>query len=123
MELKESESISRSVVSDSLQPYGYSSPPGSSVHGILWARILELVAIPFSRGSSNPGSEPGSSALWDDSLQSEPPGKPTLVDSETSLWMGAFLVLGGRGMKVGQEMTVCGGLCGGDMHCTRALWP
>ena len=28
------------------------SPPGSSVHGILQARILEGVAIPFSRGSS-----------------------------------------------------------------------
>ena len=28
------------------------SPPGSSVHGILQARILEWVAIPFSRGSS-----------------------------------------------------------------------
>ena len=28
------------------------SPPGSSVHGILWARRLEWVAIPFSRGSS-----------------------------------------------------------------------
>ena len=27
-------------------------PPGSSVHGILQARILEEVAIPFSRGSS-----------------------------------------------------------------------
>ena len=26
------------------------SPPGSSVHGILQARILEWVAIPFSRG-------------------------------------------------------------------------
>ena len=30
------------------------SPPGSSVHGILQARILEWVAIPFSRGSSRP---------------------------------------------------------------------
>ena len=28
------------------------SQPGSSVHGILHARILEWVAIPFSRGSS-----------------------------------------------------------------------
>ena len=28
------------------------SPPDSSVHGILQARILEKVAIPFSRGSS-----------------------------------------------------------------------
>ena len=30
------------------------SPPGSSVHGILQARILEWVAIPFSKGSSWP---------------------------------------------------------------------
>ena len=30
------------------------SPPGSSVHGILQARILEWVAISFSRGSSWP---------------------------------------------------------------------
>ena len=28
--------------------------PGSSVHGVLQARILEWVAIPFSRGSSRP---------------------------------------------------------------------
>ena len=31
-----------------------SSPPVSSVHGILQARILEWVAMPFSRGSSQP---------------------------------------------------------------------
>ena len=30
------------------------SLPGSSVHGIFQARILEWVAIPFSRGSSQP---------------------------------------------------------------------
>ena len=30
------------------------SPPGSSVHGILQARILEWVAMPFSRGLSWP---------------------------------------------------------------------
>ena len=30
------------------------SPAGSSVHGILQARILQWVAIPFSRGSSQP---------------------------------------------------------------------
>ena len=30
------------------------SPPGSSVHGVLQARILEWVAIPFSRGPSRP---------------------------------------------------------------------
>ena len=36
------------------------SPPGSSVHGILQARILEWVAMPLSRGCSNPGIEPSS---------------------------------------------------------------
>ena len=30
------------------------SPPGSSVHGIFQVRILEWVAIPFCRGSSQP---------------------------------------------------------------------
>ena len=30
------------------------SPPDSSVHGILQARILEWIAISFSRGSSRP---------------------------------------------------------------------
>ena len=31
------------------------SPPGSSIHGVLQARVLEWVAIAFSRGSSRPG--------------------------------------------------------------------
>ena len=34
------------------------SPAGSSVHGILHARILDWVVISFSRGSSDPGIEP-----------------------------------------------------------------
>ena len=41
-------------MSDSLRPMDC-GPPDSSVHGILQARILELVAISFSRGSSWPG--------------------------------------------------------------------
>ena len=41
------------TVSDPLDPMGC-SPPGSSVHGIFQARILEWVAISFSRGSSPP---------------------------------------------------------------------
>jgi len=53
-----------------------SIPPGSSVHGILQVRILEWVAVPFSRGSSNPGVKPRSPALQVDSLPSEPPEKP-----------------------------------------------
>ena len=39
------------------------SLPGSSGHGLLQARILEYVAVPFSRWSSDPGIEPGSPAL------------------------------------------------------------
>ena len=49
-----------SVVSDSLRPHGLQdcSPPGSLVHGILQARLLQWVAISSSRGSSQPGNEP-----------------------------------------------------------------
>ena len=47
------------------------SPPGSSVHGILQARILEWVSIPFSRDLPDPGIEPGSPPLQADSLPSE----------------------------------------------------
>ena len=43
------------------------SPPASSVHGILQARIVEWVAMPFSRGPSGPGIELGSPALQVDS--------------------------------------------------------
>ena len=52
------------------------SPPGSSVHGILQARILEWFAMSFSRDLPNPGIKPGSPALQADALSSEPPGKP-----------------------------------------------
>ena len=43
---------------------------GSSVHGILQARILASIALPFSRGSSQPRSP----TLQVDYLPSEPPG-------------------------------------------------
>ena len=55
------------------------SPPGSSVHGILQARILEWVLMPFSRGSSQQRDgtlSPVSPALEEDSLPLEPSGKP-----------------------------------------------
>ena len=50
--------------------------PGSSVHGVSQARILEWVAIPFSGDLHNPGIKPGSPELQADSLPPEPPGKP-----------------------------------------------
>ena len=61
---QKSESESHSVMSDSLQP-----------HGIPQARILEWVAVPFSKDLPDPGIEPRSPTLQVDSLPSEPPGK------------------------------------------------
>ena len=57
------------------KPMDY-SPPGSSVHGIFQARILEWVVIPFSNELPNPEIKPRSPALQADSLPSMPPGKP-----------------------------------------------
>ena len=67
--------LSYSDVSDSLWPVDC-SPPGSSDHGILQARILEWVAISFFRGSSWPRDGKGSPALKAYPLPSEPPGRP-----------------------------------------------
>ena len=50
------------------------SLPGSSVHGILQARVLEWVAAP--RDHPDPGIELRSLELQADFLSSEPPGKP-----------------------------------------------
>ena len=52
------------------------SPSGSSLHGILQARILEWEAIPFSRRSSIPEIEHRFPTLQAACLPSEPPGKP-----------------------------------------------
>ena len=54
-----------------------SSLPGSAIHGIFQARILEWAAISFSGDLPNPGIEPVSPALRTDTLPSEPPGKPS----------------------------------------------
>ena len=47
-------------------------PMDYTLHGILQARILEWIAFPSSRGSSQPRSP----ALQADSLPAEPQGKP-----------------------------------------------
>ena len=52
------------------------SPPGSSVHGILQARVLEGLPLPSPGDLPNPGIEPRSPALQADALPSDPPGKP-----------------------------------------------
>ena len=68
-------------MSDSCDPMDCSRP-GSSVHGILQARILEWVAMPASRGSSPPRDRTCASCLlhWQaGSLPLAPPGKPYSV--------------------------------------------
>ena len=51
-------------------------PPGSSVHEILQARILEWVAVPFSRGSSQPRDQTQVSCIGGRFLPAESPRKP-----------------------------------------------
>ena len=54
------------------------SPPGSSVHGILQARILEWVAMVHGSGDlPGPGTEPVSPALQVDSLPLRHQGSPS----------------------------------------------
>ena len=52
---------------------------GSSVHGILQARILEWVGCPPPGDLPNPGIEPRSPALQANSSPAEPQGKPTIT--------------------------------------------
>ena len=67
-----------SVMPDSLRPYGLSPP----VCGILQARILKWVAMPFSRDLPDSGIEPASltsPALQVESLPLAPPEKPSSI--------------------------------------------
>ena len=52
------------------------SPSGSSVHGVLQARMLKCVAIPFPGDCADPGFKPKSPAFQADSLLSKLPVKP-----------------------------------------------
>ena len=52
------------------------SLPGSSVHGIFQARVLEWLPFPSPWDLPNSGIEPWSPALQADALTSELPGKP-----------------------------------------------
>ena len=76
-----------SVASCSLWPYGLCSPSGSSVHGIFQARILERLAVYFSRRIFL--TQGSNLHLWcplhwqADSLPDEPLGKPELPGSQS----------------------------------------
>ena len=67
---------------------GFSLRCHYTVHRILQARILEWIAVPFSRGSS----EPRSFTLQVDPLPSETPGKPKNIGvGSLSLLQESFL--------------------------------
>ena len=70
-----SKGVSRSAVSD-CGPMDC-SPPGSSVRGILQARILEWVAMPSSRGSSPSKDQTHVACVAGGFFAAEPPRKPT----------------------------------------------
>ena len=55
------------------------NPPGSSVHGIVQARVLEWVAIFFSRGSSRISDLTCVPCLAGVFFTTEPPGKPLVL--------------------------------------------
>ena len=69
----------------------FCDPMDYTVHGILQARILQWVAFPFSRGSSQLRDQTQVSHMWADSLPAEPQVKPknTGVGS-LSLLQGIF---------------------------------
>ena len=68
--------LCRFRVSNSLRPM-VCSPPGSTVHGILQARILEWVAMTSSRGSYWPRDWTFISCIAGGFFTPKPPGKPT----------------------------------------------
>ena len=73
-----------SVVSDSCDPVGC-SPPASSVHGVLQARMPGWVAYLLQGILLTQGSNLGLLHLQADSLPSEPPGKPNDTPGKTNL--------------------------------------
>src|SRR5574337_107860 len=73
------------------------SPPGSSVHGILQARILEWVALPSSRGSSQPRDHTHPQVLKAGFVLGGSGGSGVLLvrDAKTGGWVGpAFYTMG-----------------------------
>jgi len=63
------------------------SQPGSSVHGILQARILEWVVLSFSRDFPDPGIEPQSPTLQADSLLLSHQRSPYDISMELILYL------------------------------------
>ena len=63
------------------------SLPGSSVHGILQARILEWVAIPFFRDFPDSVIKPGFSVLGGGFFITELPGTPSQMEHGIQIFL------------------------------------
>ena len=74
--------------------------PGSSVHVIFQARILEWVLISFSGHLPDPGIKPRSPALQVDSLPSDPP-----VQSETAVYAPKVMLFGRKCLSPHEHST------------------
>ena len=73
-------------------PLDYSLP-GSCVHGILQARILKQVAIPFFRASSQPRDWKGISCIACRFFTVKPPGKPEICSNLCPLSQWCYLTI------------------------------
>ena len=67
-----------SAVSDCVQPMD-AAHPDSSVHGISQAGILEWIAMPSYRGSSQPMDQTCITCIAGGFFPAKPPGKPLSV--------------------------------------------
>ena len=65
-------------------------PPGSAGRGILQATIREWVAIPFSRGPSQPRDRTGISCITGQLFTTEPAGKPSELQTDLKSTTGAI---------------------------------
>ena len=75
-------------MSHSLRPHGL-SPPGSSVHGIFQAKILEWVTISFSGGSFQPRDQAQVSCLADRLLTIWATGQSLRTHRSTPMWISS----------------------------------
>ena len=82
------------------------SPPGSSVHGILWARILEWVAMPSSRGPSQHKDQTRSATLQADSLPSEA-GKPNRIICIDNYLKCKWIKCTNQKTRLAEQMKTC----------------
>ena len=99
--------VGASLVAQSCPTLG--NPMDYIVHGILQARILEWVAVPFSMGSSQPRHRTQVSQIEVDSLPAEPTGKPK------NTGVGSLSLL--RWIFLTQESNR------GLLHCRQILYP